>query len=64
MMINHLFAEIRARMPDPAKRFIETPAGDVFSYGDVVERSAAYANVLVALGVKPGDRVAAQVEKS
>ncbi|GJD55713.1 malonate--CoA ligase [Methylobacterium dankookense] len=64
-MTNHLFALVRENLPaDPDKTFIETPEGRRYSYGDLLLRSGAYAAALVALGVKPGDRVAAQVEKS
>ena len=34
------------------------------TYGELFARSARAANALVALGVKPGDRVAVQIEKS
>ncbi|MFX5005230.1 AMP-binding protein, partial [Acinetobacter baumannii] len=34
------------------------------SYGDLLARSARMANLLVQSGVRPGDRVAVQVEKS
>ena len=34
------------------------------TYAELVDLSGRLANVLTALGVKPGDRVAAQVEKS
>ncbi|WP_375453870.1 malonyl-CoA synthase [uncultured Methylobacterium sp.] len=65
-MTNHLFALVRENLSaDPAARpFIETPDGRRYSYADLLARSAAYANALVAAGVSPGDRVAAQVEKS
>ncbi|MEJ8473229.1 malonate--CoA ligase [Roseibium algae] len=63
-MTNHLFSEIHANMPDPAKTFLETAEGQVLTYGDVVGLSARYANALAGLGVKPGDRVAVQVEKT
>ncbi|MBA5778175.1 malonyl-CoA synthase [Stappia sp. F7233] len=63
-MTNHLIDQIRARLGSPEKTFIETPAGTALSYGDVFARSAQIANALVGLGVKPGDRVAVQVEKS
>jgi malonyl-CoA/methylmalonyl-CoA synthetase len=67
-MSNHLFALIRqaAAMPEGAlaRRFLETPNGRKLSYGDVVTESARFANALAASGVKPGDRVAVQVEKS
>ncbi|EDQ35664.2 Acyl-CoA synthetase (AMP-forming)/AMP-acid ligase II [Hoeflea phototrophica DFL-43] len=38
--------------------------GRRYSYGDVEEVSGRFANVLVGLGVNPGDRVAVQVPKS
>ena len=63
-MSNHLFNQIRSAMPEPSSRFIETPDGKILSYGAMLERSAAMAATLSALGVVAGDRVAAQVEKS
>ena len=38
--------------------------GRSYSYGDVEDVSGRFANVLVGLGVEPGDRVAVQVPKS
>ena len=38
--------------------------GATARYADVLEASARYASALASLGVAPGDRVAAQVEKS
>ena len=43
---------------------IGTPAGQNFTYGDVDAHSARIANLLRSCGVEPGDRVAAQVQKS
>ncbi|GJE54192.1 MULTISPECIES: malonate--CoA ligase [Methylobacterium] len=65
-MANHLFDLVRAHLPpEPAqKTVIATPDGTRHSYADLIARSAAYASALVARGVRPGDRVAAQVEKS
>jgi len=40
------------------------PDGRVWSYGDVERASGRIANLLVALGLKPGERIAAQVEKT
>jgi malonyl-CoA/methylmalonyl-CoA synthetase len=40
------------------------PDGRVWTYGDVERASGRLANLIVALGLKPGDRVAAQVEKT
>jgi malonyl-CoA/methylmalonyl-CoA synthetase len=47
-----------------AARFLETPDGRVRSFADLKARSAAYARMLLAFGLRPGDRVAVQVEKS
>ncbi len=38
--------------------------GRVWTYGDVERAAGRMANLIVALGLKPGDRVAAQVEKT
>ena len=63
---NHLFDLIRKHMPaNPAQaRFCELPDGRNYTYSDVLDVSGRFANVLVSLGVKPGDRVAVQVPKS
>ncbi len=45
-------------------RFAELPDGRFYTYQDVVNVSGKFANALVALGVKPGDRVAVQAQKS
>lgn len=63
-MGNHLFDLVRARMPAPAAPFALLDDGRRYSYADMVDVSGRFANVLVSLGVKPGDRVAVQVEKS
>jgi malonyl-CoA/methylmalonyl-CoA synthetase len=60
----NLFGLIRQSIPSPEKTFLENAAGGRMSYGDMLARTAQIANVLAARGVKPGDRVAAQVEKS
>lgn len=61
---NHLFSRIRAAIRNEQAPFIEKPSGEIITYGGLLARSAAYANALAALDVKPGDRVAVQVEKS
>ncbi|MDB5453892.1 MAG: malonyl-CoA synthase [Caulobacteraceae bacterium] len=63
-MTNHLIAGFPAFAAGSARPFIEKPDGAVISYGDARALSGRLANLLVALGVMPGDRVAVQVEKS
>ncbi len=63
-MNHNLFARVADNVSDPHRAVIETLAGESWSYADLVARSGQLARVLVDLGVKPGDRVAAQVEKS
>lgn len=63
-MTNHLFDLIRSRIPAPDALFATLDDGRRYSYGEMVDVSGRFASVLVSLGVKPGDRVAVQVEKS
>lgn len=44
--------------------FLERPDGSVITYGKLDALTGRWANALVQRGVKPGDRVAVQVEKS
>ena len=60
----NLFSRLFDGFDDPNRLAIETLDGQRISYGDLVARAGQMANVLVATGVKPGDRVAAQTEKS
>lgn len=62
-MSNHLFDAIRKGIR-PEASFIETAPGQRWTYGDMLALSARFAGALTKLGVKPGDRVAVQVEKS
>ena len=59
-----LFARLSARFPDPSHLFAMLEDGRRYSYGDVLDVSAQFANRLIAVGVEPGDRVAVQAEKS
>lgn len=63
-MSDNLYALFRQAAPGDDKTFLRTPAGQALTYGDLESGSARFANALVLLGVKPGDRVAVQVEKS
>lgn len=51
-------------LDDADRLAIETLEGRRIGYGDLIAFSGQLANVLVELGVTPGDRVAVQVEKS
>ncbi len=62
-MDSNLFALIESRCR-PGASFLETPAGARWTYGDLLSVTGRFANALRTAGVRPGDRVAAQVEKS
>jgi malonyl-CoA/methylmalonyl-CoA synthetase len=59
-MASHLLDQFPATALDRA--FITTAEGRVLTYGGLDALSARLAHALTALGVKPGDRVAAQVD--
>lgn len=63
VMNGNLFATVESRIADPARRFLITEAGAVFTYGDMLAASGRYANAIVSLGVKVGDRIAVQTGK-
>src|SRR6202047_2998829 len=58
------FSRLFDGLDDPNRIAIETIDGAHISYGELISRAGRMANVLVDRGVKPGDRVAAQTEKS
>lgn len=64
MSENHLFAAIRSAVPSRDKPLAMLADGASATYGELLALSAQLAGLLVARGVKPGDRVAVQVEKS
>ncbi|MDP1735597.1 MAG: malonyl-CoA synthase [Sulfuritalea sp.] len=64
-MNQNLYSLLAAHFPqDPAAPCMVLPDDRVWTYGDVERASGRMANLIVALGLKPGDRVAAQVEKT
>src|ERR1700712_1228661 len=60
----NLFSRLFDNLDDPARLAIEMLDGQRISYGDLIARAGQTASLLVKRGVKPGDRVAAQTEKS
>ncbi len=62
-MSNHIFDAIsNAQRRDST--FILTPGGRTWTYGDAISLSGRIASTIDTLGIRPGDRVAVQVEKS
>jgi malonyl-CoA/methylmalonyl-CoA synthetase len=59
-----LFRAFRVAAPGSGREFLRTPDGRVFTYGDMFAGSAQVANCLWREGLRPGDRLAVQVEKS
>ena len=62
-MSNHLFDAIRAAARGDAP-FIRTDGGRTWTYDDALSLSGRIASAIDALGIRPGDRVAVQVDKS
>src|SRR6202012_5088077 len=64
IMNANLFSRLFDGLDNPARLAIEMLDGKRISYGDLIALAGQTANVLVAAGVKTGDRGAAQNEKS
>jgi len=63
--LNNLYAAFRAAFPeDLARVCLETDKGRVVTYREVEEQSGRIAALLDDIGVKPGERVTVQVDKS
>lgn len=60
----NLFSRLFDHVDDGTKTAIETADGARISYDDLIALSGQTANHMISRGVKPGDRVAAQTEKS
>ena len=63
-MGNHLADVVLGTGAGTDHAFLIDPDGATLTYADMLAGSARIAHALVGLGVQPGDRVAAQVEKS
>lgn len=61
-MAQDLFSTFRNRAPDAP--FLILPDLAIITYAQALARSGQMANLFRAAGVKPGDRIAVQVEKS
>src|SRR6185436_4255452 len=60
----NLYSLFERHFPDGAEQpFLAIPNGPVIHYDDLAAMSAQVAGALVAAGCRPGDRVAAQVDK-
>ncbi|HWE46174.1 MAG TPA: malonyl-CoA synthase [Caulobacteraceae bacterium] len=59
-----LIDQLGLRAVNPQRRFVEIVGGRRLTYAGLFAETARLANVLIDYGVRPGDRVAVQVEKS
>jgi len=63
-MSNHLYDGLLAGRESDSRNLFQIPLHRSWSYAEVIALSGSLANLLVETGVKPGDRVAAQIDKS
>ncbi len=64
-MNENLYALLASRFSGASSEVcLELADGATYTYADLDAQSARYANLLASAGVRPGDRVAVQVEKS
>ena len=63
-MADNLFQRFRDAVTDPGRKLLLAPDRPPLTIREAFDMAARFAHVLSRLGVKPGDRVAVQVEKS
>ncbi|MGR3802504.1 MAG: malonate--CoA ligase [Marinibacterium profundimaris] len=63
-MANPLYDRLFGKHAGKTTPFLILPDGTVVTHADFLARAAQFAHVLAGLGLAPGDRLAAQVEKS
>ncbi len=63
-MTNHLLDQFASNGAQAAAPFLQTRSGETLTYGDLWAGVGKLARVLVNAGVRAGDRVAVQVEKT
>lgn len=64
MSINPLYDRLFGRHAGSSRIFLRLQDGRTTSFAEFIEMASQYAHVLVQVGLAPGDRVAAQVEKT
>lgn len=61
----NLFTDFRSCFPHDGRAvFLQTADGECYSFGELVELVGRFSRLLVDEGVRPGDRIAVQVDKS
>lgn len=64
-MNENLYALLGSRFgANPESVCLELEDGSCYTYADLEAQTARYANLLISLGLKRGDRVAAQIDKT
>ncbi|WP_116599875.1 malonate--CoA ligase [Primorskyibacter marinus] len=62
--MNPLYDRLFGAHEGKSTPFLLLPSGDVLHHGDFLKMAAQFAHVVTHAGLQPGDRLAAQVEKS
>ena len=63
-MANPLYDGLFGRHLGQETVFLQLQDGTTFTHGQFLQQAAQYAHVLTDFGLRPGDRVAVQIEKS
>ena len=63
-MSENLYTRLEGLAGESAQPFLHLTDGTTHSYAQMRARSAQFANALLDMGVEPGDRVVAQIDKS
>ncbi|MEO1307095.1 MAG: AMP-binding protein, partial [Pseudomonadota bacterium] len=63
-MPNPLYDHLFGKHAGQSTPFLIAADGSVLTHDAFLKRTAQFAHVLTALGLEPGDRLAAQVQKS
>jgi malonyl-CoA/methylmalonyl-CoA synthetase len=63
-MANLLYDKLFGRHSKKSTPFLHLVNGDIISHAEFLDRSSCFANLFIAMGLKPDDRVAVQIDKS